>query len=202
MTETKKAATVKHKTMVAALLEFQKTMPTVALDASNPHFKSKFTTLKELTKTIVPKLNEVGIATSTGSRVTEDGTLISVSKLIHETGEELVIEFPIKETMPQKIGSALTYFRRYGLAALSGVVADEDDDGNAASEAPRPQPRSLKQTKTAAENDGVKAAQVKVKEWTAGDEARRKLANDTHTRLKAEYSGVELWEAIKKELGV
>lgn len=202
MTETKKVVTVKHKTMVSALLEFQKDMPVVALNGKNPHFASKFTTLAELTKTIIPKLNEVGIASYTCSRVTEDGTLISVSKLIHESGEELVIEFPIKETMPQKIGSALTYFRRYGLAALSGVVADEDDDGNAASEVTRPQPRSLKQTKTATANDGIKAAQDKVKAWTAGDEDRRKLANDTHTRLKAEYSGVELWEAIKKELGV
>jgi hypothetical protein len=32
------------------------------------------------------------------------------------------------------MGSALTYSRRYGLAALVGIVAaDEDDDGNAAS---------------------------------------------------------------------
>lgn len=32
----------------------------------------------------------------------------------------------------QQLGSALTYMRRYALAAILGVVADEDDDGNAA----------------------------------------------------------------------
>jgi hypothetical protein len=35
-------------------------------------------------------------------------------------------------TNPQKMGSAITYFRRYALAAISQTVADEDDDGNEA----------------------------------------------------------------------
>jgi hypothetical protein len=32
----------------------------------------------------------------------------------------------------QQFGSALTYMKRYALAALLGIAADEDDDGNAA----------------------------------------------------------------------
>jgi len=34
------------------------------------------------------------------------------------------------------VGSAMTYGRRYGLVSLLGIVADEDDDGNAAMPAP------------------------------------------------------------------
>lgn len=201
----KKADTVKHKTMIQALLEFQKDMPTVTLDGKNPHFNSQFTTLKNLTSTLVPKLNAVGIATATTSRVLEDGTLIAVAKLIHESGEEMVAEFPIKETNPQKIGSAVTYFRRYGIAALSGVVADADDDGNAASEAPRLQPRAVQQVKTAApsgQSDELKELTSKIRAWASGDEERRKKANETHTRLKENLSGVKLQQAIIKELGI
>lgn len=38
---------------------------------------------------------------------------------------------------PQGQGSAITYARRYALMAVLGLVADEDDDGNASSRAPR-----------------------------------------------------------------
>ena len=200
MTETKKTET---KSLAEALVKFQESIPKVNTDKVNPHYKSKFASLANIVETVTPRLSSLGLAYSGKSRITEDFKMIFVAKLVHApSGEFEEAEYPIHATDPQKIGSAESYFRRYGLAKLVGVVVDEDDDGNAASEAPRPQPRSLKQTKIAAENDGIKAAQDKVKAWTAGDEDRRKLANDTHTRLKAEYSGVELWEAIKKELGV
>jgi hypothetical protein len=39
---------------------------------------------------------------------------------------------------PQKIGSAITYYRRYTLASLLGLQA-EDDDGNMASQPVKPQ---------------------------------------------------------------
>jgi len=39
----------------------------------------------------------------------------------------------------QKLGSAITYARRYSIAMLFGLVADEDDDGAKASEPETPQ---------------------------------------------------------------
>ena len=50
---------------------------------------------------------------------------------------------------PQAVGSAITYLRRYGLAAMVGV-APEDDDGEATS---RPVPQSARQVKPFAVND-------------------------------------------------
>ena len=38
----------------------------------------------------------------------------------------------------QAFGSALTYARRYALASVVGLTADEDDDGNEASKNPLP----------------------------------------------------------------
>jgi hypothetical protein len=55
--------------------------------------------------------------------------------LLHSSGEfisEVVTTRSLKDD-PQGLGSALTYLRRYALAAVVGVTATEDDDGNAAS---------------------------------------------------------------------
>lgn len=119
-------------TFAKALAEFQKDLPAVTLDGDNPHFKSKYATLANVTNIVIPKLVEHGFAFTTGSRV-EDGLLILEAKLLHESGEYESASFPIADTNPQKVGSAVTYYRRYALASLTGIVADADDDGNGAS---------------------------------------------------------------------
>ena len=56
------------------------------------------------------------------------------------------------------MGSAITYFRRYALAAISQTVADDDDDGNAASEQPKAKTQKAK-PKPAAQSTGEWADQ-------------------------------------------
>ena len=55
--------------------------------------------------------------------------------LLHSSGEFIseVVTTRSQKDDPQGLGSALTYLRRYSLAAVVGVTATEDDDGNAAS---------------------------------------------------------------------
>lgn len=55
--------------------------------------------------------------------------------LLHKSGETIEGRYPLRPTTqnPQGFGSAITYARRYCLAAMVGIVADVDDDGNAAS---------------------------------------------------------------------
>jgi len=56
--------------------------------------------------------------------------------LVHSSGEcfSTVVPLSLNQSMtPQEQGSALTYAKRYGLCAILGLVADEDDDGNHAS---------------------------------------------------------------------
>jgi hypothetical protein len=54
--------------------------------------------------------------------------------LAHESGEWISQEMslPVSKVDAQGAGSAITYMRRYALAAVVGVV-QADDDGNAAS---------------------------------------------------------------------
>lgn len=67
--------------------------------------------------------------------------------LMHESGEWLsdTIYLPSSEDMGKRNGAQIaggniTYLRRYALASVFGVYADEDTDGNsAARQAPRPQ---------------------------------------------------------------
>jgi hypothetical protein len=56
------------------------------------------------------------------------------TRLLHKSGEwmESTLTALLPSADPQTVGSSLTYLRRYGLAAMVGVAA-EDDDGNTAS---------------------------------------------------------------------
>lgn len=128
------------KTISEALAAFQAELPAISLDGTNPHFRSKYATLGNVTRVVFPKLAEHGFSFTTGSFV-DNGVLVLDAHLLHESGESRSMQFPITETNPQKVGSAVTYYRRYALAALTGVVADEDDDGNAASQPSQTQQR-------------------------------------------------------------
>ena len=70
-----------------------------------------------------------------GNSVGIDNTVIVETILAHESGEWIQSDLclPLAKHDPQGVGSAVTYGRRYGLAAIVGIVADIDDDGNAAS---------------------------------------------------------------------
>lgn len=118
--------------LAAALIKFQADLPDIGLDSENPHFKSKFASLPKITKVVLPLLAANGLSFTAGG-IIQDGQFGLSATLLHESGEERSGFFPIIATDPQKIGSAITYARRYLLASLTGIVADADDDGNAAS---------------------------------------------------------------------
>jgi hypothetical protein len=68
----------------------------------------------------------------------EPGHLGLVTKLTHaDSGQwqSSLLVMPLPKADPQGYGSALTYGRRYGLAAMVGIVTEDDDDGNAATDA-------------------------------------------------------------------
>lgn len=192
------------KTLVEALTAFQADLPRVELDAVNPHFKSKYASLGSVTKAVLPKLTEHGFAFSVGSFV-DNGLLVVDAHLLHESGESRSLQFPITETNPQKIGSALSYARRYALSALTGVVADEDDDGNAAS-TPSAAERQIQKAQSRPAPTSSKRDhpdQVKIREWIAKGEGteRRDAANAASDRLKKDgITGDALWTAIAKEV--
>lgn len=205
MTETKKTTTklVKHATLVEALAAFQSDLPDIGLDGYNPGFKNKFATLGNVTKIVLPKLAEHGFAFSVGSFV-EDGKMILDAHLIHTSGESRSMQFPITETNPQKIGGAITYARRYSLSALTGIVAEEDDDGNAAS-APAPQAIQKAAARKAparpAEKQGSARDKIRT-EWIDKGKSDRDSVNRLTEAVKTEESlaGEALYAAVLSRL--
>lgn len=57
-----------------------------------------------------------------------------ITTLLHSSGQWLASETPLmpSEGGNQAFGSALTYMKRYALAAMLGIASDDDDDGNEA----------------------------------------------------------------------
>ncbi len=107
-------------------------------NAENPHFKARFATLADGIIAIRDALSKHGIAYVQTTRI--DGPLlILTTKLIHAvSGETDESEWPIgayEKLTPQQLGSSTTYARRYTLFPMVGISgADDDDDGNAASQ--------------------------------------------------------------------
>lgn len=120
-----------HPTLTKALLAVQADMPAIDRDGTNPHFKSKFTTLGNLIAKARPVCNAHGIVFTQFPSSDEHGpTLVTI--LMHESGERLEFAAPLILTKqdPQGQGSAITYMRRYALAAALGISDQEDGDGN------------------------------------------------------------------------
>ncbi len=117
-----------YKKLMLAKGNFEK----VLKSADNPFFKSKFADLNSIMEAVVPALTEQGLLLL--QPVEGDKVVTMVVDI--ESGEKVVsfLTIPTTLTDPQKIGGAVTYFRRYGLQSLLGLMA-EDDDGNSISEA-------------------------------------------------------------------
>lgn len=107
-----------------------------------------YATLDAIVAAVRPALSENGLVlvqsviTEEITHTTADGIRVEreellETRLIHSSGEWFANNTPVLvadgENSAQAYGSAITYARRYGITQLLCVVADEDDDGNAAS---------------------------------------------------------------------
>jgi hypothetical protein len=117
-----------------ALLAAQREIRFAVKDATNGHLKNKYADLSSVIDAVKGPLNDAGIIFIQSPAPSDDGKLHLTTRLIHESGEwiESTAVTPLQKADPQGVGSAITYMRRYSLAAITGLYQD-DDDGNAAS---------------------------------------------------------------------
>lgn len=116
------------KAMAAAQAEIEN----ASKNAANPHFRSKYADLAEVLNTVRPVMSKNGISISQFPAF--DGGIASVETIVmHTSGEWMsgISSAPVTKQDAQGVGSALTYLRRYSLAAIAGI-AQEDDDANSA----------------------------------------------------------------------
>lgn len=117
--------------LAKALATAQGEMKNAKLNKVNPHFKSRYADLAEIRDTVTPALTRHGLSVAQGTDMTESG-LVVVTRLMHLSGQWIESRYPIAIDKPQAMGSAYTYAKRYSLAAICNIAADEDDDANAA----------------------------------------------------------------------
>jgi len=116
------------------LFEAKKEIGKISKDSTNPFYKSKYFDINQLLEHVEPILQKHGLlllqpienncVTTTiidyeAEQADNTNAVISILELTNQTD-------------PQKRGSEITYYRRYTLASLLGMQA-EDDDGNTAS---------------------------------------------------------------------
>ena len=133
--------------LAVALAKFHGECPVVFKDSFNPQLKAKYANLGSILKEINPILaknalsvlqipfDEFSLATmllhSSGQFMRSVSTIRPQDAVVRR-GTTAADD--VRAITPQAYGSALTYQRRYALAALLSICIDDDDDGNAGSE--------------------------------------------------------------------
>lgn len=100
---------------------------------SGGKYKFKYATLDSVIEHVRKPLtdNDLWFIQTAASR---DSVTVMETMLIHKSGQWIKGEQPLRIDGQgnQEVGSAVTYAKRYGLCAMLGLAADEDDDANAA----------------------------------------------------------------------
>lgn len=128
--------------LAVALAKFHADCPVVLKDSINSQLRSKYADLGTILREINPVLAKHGLSVLQFPA----GELQLVTMLLHSSGQffksvsvlrpqDAVVRRgstaseDVRAITPQAYGSALTYQRRYALAALLSLCIDEDDDG-------------------------------------------------------------------------
>lgn len=114
--------------LAEALSKAQGIMRGAREDANNPFFKSKYADLTSVWEACRDCLSANGLSV-TQMIDNEAERLRLVTILMHSSGQWVRSFMPIipKNMNAQEIGSAMTYARRYALAAIVGVCPADDD---------------------------------------------------------------------------
>ena len=183
--------------LAAALAKAQAAMKNAVLNKVNPHFKSKYADLAGIRDAVTPALSTNGIAVTQTLDADVNDRYYVRTRLLHTSGQWIESLCPIIGMADmQKMGSAITYARRYSLSAICGIAADEDDDANATVEkASGPKvvtkaPEGFEDWLADLEAVGAEGSEALKAAWTKSQPYMRKHLTDTHSAK---------WEALKEK---
>jgi len=126
--------------IATAMVKAQASMKPAVKDATNPAFRSKYADLAAVWDACRGPLTANGLTVWQDVTTEADGIAVR-TRLVHTSGQW--VEFgplvvPLSKHDAHGVGSATSYGKRYGLSAAVGIVAEDDDDGNAAAQNAKP----------------------------------------------------------------
>jgi hypothetical protein len=119
--------------MYQKIQNVQSAIGKIAKSKENPFFKSGFFDINILLEKLQPLLEKEKLVLL--QPLTMVGDKAGITTMLVDIENDKVIQFStvLPETADaQKMGSAITYLRRYSIQSLFALIA-EDDDGNVAS---------------------------------------------------------------------
>lgn len=124
--------------LTRALVEIQKDLPVVGKTQTaevamrgGGTYSYSYATLGDVTDAAMPLLRAHNIAWVCVPRQSASGGYELVGTLLHVSGEKIEGALPLHGNDPQVIGGAMTYFRRYLLGSMLGIITDTDPDARA-----------------------------------------------------------------------
>lgn len=116
------------------ILKIQSEIGVLVKTETNPFFKSKYMDINGLLEQLLPLLEKHKLLVLQPLIVKEGKNLLATSIYEIEKNEPIITSSIILPDIqdPQKMGSAITYYRRYALQSLF-LLRAEDDDGNVSS---------------------------------------------------------------------
>jgi len=149
------------------LFEFRQKSVAVKRKSPNTFFGSKYADINSVLDSINPILDELGLVIIQCPNVIDGMDILTTSIYIADDPKEY-IESNLRLMLPsadmQKLGSAITYARRYALISML-TLETEDDDGNDAvakkkviKKAEKPKAKGAKMTPTQKHNEVINYA--------------------------------------------
>jgi ERF superfamily len=129
------------KLITTALIAAKARFNPIHKNKVNPHFKSKYATLDEILEAIAPALLANNLLLIQPTLVKDNLTVLKTILIHAESGEQIESELTIPAITvgealpvanPQKLGAAMTYYRRFSVCSLLAIAPDDDDDGTTA----------------------------------------------------------------------
>lgn len=124
--------------IATALSKFQGQVGTIEKDKevnirakSGYNIKYKYADLATIMTQIRKPLSENGLCVSHGIQTQENQKRLLVTTVFHNSGQWLRSSMLIEQTNDEKsLGAKITYYRRYALSSLLGIVTDDDVDAD------------------------------------------------------------------------
>ncbi len=115
------------------IFDLQQEVKPITKDEKNPFFNSQYFDINKLIEVLKPLLAKQGLMIYQPVVFTGEKNILKTIITDTESGENIESSIALPDNLePQKMGSAITYLRRYSLQSMLFLQA-EDDDGSVSS---------------------------------------------------------------------